>query len=77
MEVIVAFAVVFVVGYSIGRARSRRKRHPTTTSDNATRNASARLPRTSRGYRSREREYGGFGALGATNDPGDFGDFGP
>lgn len=77
MEVVVALAVVFVIGYAVGRARSRRRRHPATPGDTATRSAPTSHPRTSRGYPYREREYGGFGALGATNDPGDVGDFGP
>lgn len=79
MEVIIVFAVVFVVGYAVGRARSRRIRRMSEITPPAGRptRTSSHRPSTSRGYSSREREYGGFGALGATNDPGDFGDAGP
>lgn len=79
MEVIIILAVVFVIGYAIGRARSRRSRRMSEINPNSSRAAriSSHRPNTSRGYPYREREYGGFGALGATSDPGDFGDAGP
>ena len=69
MEVIIAVALVFLIGYAVGRKR-KRKRIDASPSNRA---AAARPVR--REY-TRDREYGGFGALGATHESSDFGDGG-
>ncbi|MBM3657270.1 MAG: hypothetical protein FJW93_03225 [Actinobacteria bacterium] len=71
MELIIVITLVFLVGYALGRKRSRLR----PTASTAGRPASTR-PSTRAVHReySREREYDGFGALGATNEASDFGE---
>ncbi|MFM7664962.1 MAG: hypothetical protein ACKO61_00620 [Actinomycetota bacterium] len=69
MEVIIAVALVFLIGYAVGRNRKRKRINASPSN----RTTAARPVR--RGY-TRECEYGGFGALGATHEASDFGDGG-
>jgi len=69
MEVIIAVALVFLIGYAVGRKRSRNR----IDASPSVRTTAARP--VHREY-TREREYGGFGALGATHEASDFGDGG-
>jgi len=71
MEVIIAVALVFLIGYAVGRKRSRN-RIDASPSVRTTAARPAARP-VHREY-TREREYDGFGALGATNEASDFGE---
>ena len=74
MEVIIAVALVFLIGYIVGKRRTRtRITEPPSVRSTSNRTTAARP--VHREY-TREREYGGFGALGATHEASDFGDGG-
>jgi hypothetical protein len=73
MEVIVAVALIFLLGYAVGRRRIRLRRAPARPTPSST---ARHTNRQVRHQNTREREYGGFGALGAANDHGDYGDGG-
>jgi len=73
MEVIIAVALVFLIGYVVGKRRTRtRITAPPSVRSTTTRTTTRPVGRE---Y-TREREYGGFGALGATHEASDFGDGG-
>jgi len=73
MDVIIAVALIFLVGYAVGRRRIRHRRAPAPPISPPTARPTNRQVHR---QHTREREYGGFGALGATNDQGEFGDGG-
>jgi len=74
MEVIIAVALVFLIGYAVGRNRKRKRINASPSVRSTTNHTTAARP-VRREY-TREREYGGFGALGATHEASDFGDGG-
>jgi hypothetical protein len=73
MEVIIAVALVFLLGYAVGRKR-KRNRIDASPSNRTTAARPATRP-VGREY-TREHEYGGFGALGTTHESSDFSDGG-
>jgi len=71
VEVIIAVALVFLIGYAVGRNRKRKRINASPSVRSTTNRTTAARP-VRREY-TREREYGGFGA---THESSDFSDGG-